>query len=91
MFTLIWLLGAVGFWSLAGFILYKIAEEEGESFLMKHMILGVLIVFVVGLVPILNLIGIIFAIGVIVNHIMDDDSGDNWWNRPAVSKKKSTK
>ena len=86
MFAAVWLLGAVLFWSIAGFILYKIAEEEGDNFLMKHMVAGVAIVFVVGLVPILNIIGILIAIFGIISTVMDDDSSDHWWNKPAVKK-----
>ncbi|AMQ66060.1 hypothetical protein AAY80_185 [Stenotrophomonas phage vB_SmaS-DLP_6] len=88
MFAAVWLLGAVLFWSIAGFILYKIAEDEGEDFLMKHMIIGIAVVFVGGLIPILNIVGIIGAICIIITAVMEDDDGEHWWNKPAVKKSK---
>lgn len=88
MFSVIWLLGAVLFWASAGFVLYKIAESE-DDFLVKHAILGILIIFVVGLIPILNLIGLILVVGCVIMHIVEDDDTDDWWNRRAVDNKKA--
>ena len=83
-----WLFSMLLFWSIAGFILYKIAEEDGESFLVEHLIIGIAVVFIVGLIPILNLIGIIFGVGMFINEVMGDDTTDHWWNKPAVKKTK---
>lgn len=84
----IWILGMLLFWSFGGFLLYKIAEEEGDDFLMKHLIVAIAVLFVVGLIPILSLVGFLVAVVVTICAIMDDDSTDSWWNKPAVKKNK---
>lgn len=84
----IWILGMLLFWSLGGFLLYKFAEEEGDDFLMKHLIVAIAVLFVIGLIPILSLVATLFVCGVIVMSILEDDSKDFWWNKPAVKKNK---
>lgn len=84
----IWLFGMFCFWALGGYALYKLAEEEGDDFAVKHLLAGIVIVLVIGLVPIINIIGCLFIIGVGISMIMDDDSTDSWWNKPAVKKNK---
>ena len=84
----IWILGMLLLWSFGGFLLYKIAEEEGDDFLMKHLIVAIAVLFVVGLIPIISLVGFLVAVTIAGCAIMDDVSTDSWWNKPAVKKNK---